>query len=277
MGYRDCLSHPRCERQSGSYFSADSNTAARFSRRIHRLSQQDHPRRTIRSPNSDPRSPNISRRTATASLRSGFSATSTTIVAGCFPTDRSGLQGGCAHHSGVPRHLPPGARNRTRTNPVRHRRRSRRVPEDSLGNVGVIDETSRCKKGNETPGVQRQYLGCVGKLDNGIVSVHLEVSGGDSTRCSMPSCSCPKAGATTGKVVGTREFPTRRPTARSDESLWNNWPNAALRDHPHTRCTHRFRPSARRQAPSRFRTKAFGQLASSVKSTGPINAKRPDS
>ena len=29
------------------------------------------------------------------------------------------------------------------------------------------------KKGDKTPGVQRQHLGCVGKIDNGIVTVHL--------------------------------------------------------------------------------------------------------
>ena len=51
-------------------------------------------------------------------------------------------------------------------------------PDDPLGNVGVIDETSCCKKGDETPGVQRQYLGCVGKLDDGIVTVHLGVTRG---------------------------------------------------------------------------------------------------
>lgn len=39
--------------------------------------------------------------------------------------------------------------------------------------VGIIDETSVVKKGDKTPGVQRQYLGCVGKLENGIVTVHL--------------------------------------------------------------------------------------------------------
>jgi SRSO17 transposase len=52
------------------------------------------------------------------------------------------------------------------------------LPSDPLGNVGVIDETSCLKKGDKTPGVQRQYLGCVGKLDNGVVTVHFGVSRG---------------------------------------------------------------------------------------------------
>ena len=50
--------------------------------------------------------------------------------------------------------------------------------DDGLGNVGLIDETSALKSGTKTPGVQRQYLGCVGKLDNGIVTVHLGVCKG---------------------------------------------------------------------------------------------------
>ena len=52
------------------------------------------------------------------------------------------------------------------------------LPADPLGVVGVIDETSALKKGDQTPGVQRQYLGCVGKIDNGIVTVHVGVAKG---------------------------------------------------------------------------------------------------
>jgi SRSO17 transposase len=52
------------------------------------------------------------------------------------------------------------------------------LPDDGLGVVGLIDETSAVKQGTKTPGVQRQYLGCVGKVDNGIVTVHLGVCKG---------------------------------------------------------------------------------------------------
>jgi len=52
------------------------------------------------------------------------------------------------------------------------------LPRSDLGTVGVIDETSCRKQGDRTPGVQRQYLGCVGKVENGIVTVHLGVSRG---------------------------------------------------------------------------------------------------
>jgi SRSO17 transposase len=52
------------------------------------------------------------------------------------------------------------------------------LPADDLGIVGLIDETSAAKKGDKTPGVARQYLGCKGKVDNGIVTVHLGVCTG---------------------------------------------------------------------------------------------------
>jgi SRSO17 transposase len=52
------------------------------------------------------------------------------------------------------------------------------VPADPLGTIGVIDETSCQKWGDHTPGVQRQYLGCLGKVDNGIVTVHIGVAKG---------------------------------------------------------------------------------------------------
>ena len=39
--------------------------------------------------------------------------------------------------------------------------------------VGMIDETACAKKGEKTPGVQRQWCGATGKKDNCIVTVHL--------------------------------------------------------------------------------------------------------
>jgi SRSO17 transposase len=52
------------------------------------------------------------------------------------------------------------------------------LPTDDLGTIGVVDETSCQKWGDQTPGVQRQYLGCLGKVDNGIVTVHIGVAKG---------------------------------------------------------------------------------------------------
>jgi SRSO17 transposase len=45
--------------------------------------------------------------------------------------------------------------------------------------VGILDETSFVKQGDKTPGVQRQYLGTVGKQGNGIVTVHLAYAADD--------------------------------------------------------------------------------------------------
>ena len=50
---------------------------------------------------------------------------------------------------------------------------------DELGVIGLIDETAMPKKGDKTPGVQRQYCGSRGKIDNCIVTVHLAVKHAD--------------------------------------------------------------------------------------------------
>jgi hypothetical protein len=39
--------------------------------------------------------------------------------------------------------------------------------------IGALDETGQEKTGTATAGVQRQYLGCAGKVANGINTVHL--------------------------------------------------------------------------------------------------------
>jgi SRSO17 transposase len=39
--------------------------------------------------------------------------------------------------------------------------------------IGALDETGQQKQGSATAGVQRQYLGCAGKVANGINTVHL--------------------------------------------------------------------------------------------------------
>lgn len=47
------------------------------------------------------------------------------------------------------------------------------------GSVGLIDETSFVKKGTKTPGVQRQWCGTLGKVENCVVTVHLGYTQGD--------------------------------------------------------------------------------------------------
>jgi SRSO17 transposase len=49
---------------------------------------------------------------------------------------------------------------------------------DDLGTVGIFDESGTPKKGDKTPGVQRQWCGRLGKTDNCIVTVHLGVARG---------------------------------------------------------------------------------------------------
>ncbi len=44
--------------------------------------------------------------------------------------------------------------------------------------VGILDETSDVKKGDKTPGVQRQWCGKVGKRENCVVTVHLTAATG---------------------------------------------------------------------------------------------------
>jgi SRSO17 transposase len=50
---------------------------------------------------------------------------------------------------------------------------------DDLGVIGLVDETGNPKKGTKTPGVQRQYCGAVGKIENCLVTVHLGYLHGD--------------------------------------------------------------------------------------------------
>ena len=45
--------------------------------------------------------------------------------------------------------------------------------------IGMIDETSDVKKGDKTPGVQKQWSGRLGKTENCIVTVHLGFARGD--------------------------------------------------------------------------------------------------
>ena len=39
--------------------------------------------------------------------------------------------------------------------------------------IGVIDDSTHAKQGDKTPGVQRQWCGESGKIDNCVVGQHL--------------------------------------------------------------------------------------------------------
>jgi SRSO17 transposase len=45
--------------------------------------------------------------------------------------------------------------------------------------IGIIDDTSDAKKGDKTPGVQKQWCGRLGKSENCMVTVHLGLARGD--------------------------------------------------------------------------------------------------
>jgi SRSO17 transposase len=45
--------------------------------------------------------------------------------------------------------------------------------------IGVFDDTGHGKKGDKTPGVQRQWCGRLGKVDNCVVTVHLAYAAGN--------------------------------------------------------------------------------------------------
>jgi SRSO17 transposase len=54
------------------------------------------------------------------------------------------------------------------------------VAQEHRGEViGILDDTGMAKKGDKTPGVQRQYCGSVGKQDNCFVMVNLGYAVGD--------------------------------------------------------------------------------------------------
>ena len=59
--------------------------------------------------------------------------------------------------------------------------------------IGIIDETSDPKKGDKTPGVQKQWCGRLGKTENCIVTVHLASPAATSTACSTASCILPES------------------------------------------------------------------------------------
>ncbi len=118
---------------------------------------------------------------------------------GHFRTYTRGLVSGLARKSVEPIALAAGGAVRTLQEFLTHHRWDRqrmrddlqrrvarehlpapgRRPPDGLGVVGIVDETSVPKKGDKTPGVQRQHCGASGKTDNCVVSVHLAVSSGN--------------------------------------------------------------------------------------------------
>ena len=68
--------------------------------------------------------------------------------------------------------------------------------------VLVVDETGFCKKGTTSVGVQRQYSGTAGKVDNCQLGVFLAYASAKGRGSLTGSCTCPSAGPTTLSGVG---------------------------------------------------------------------------
>ena len=97
--------------------------------------------------------------------------------------------------------------------------------------IGVIDETGCPKKGDKTPGVQRQYCGAVGKVENCVVTVHLGYAVDDFHCLLANDLFLPEAGPMTATAVGKPAFPTRLCIGPSGRSLWTcsteRWPTVS--------------------------------------------------
>jgi SRSO17 transposase len=101
--------------------------------------------------------------------------------------------------------------------------------EDAIGTVGLIDETSSRKWGDQTPGVQRQYLGCVGKVESGIVTVHVGVAKGTYSALLAADLYLPKSWADDRDRCRAAGIPDSLPfrpkwriAALQGARLWNN-------------------------------------------------------
>ena len=79
----------------------------------------------------------------------------------------------------------------------------------------VVDETGDVKKGTATAGVQRQYTGTAGRIENAQVAVYISYTSRPATRRSTASSTSP------GRGLPTR--PDARP--RASLAAWRLRPN----------------------------------------------------
>ena len=83
--------------------------------------------------------------------------------------------------------------------------------------VLVVDETGDLKKGTCTVGVQRQYTGTAGRIENSQVAVFLTYAPRPGTRSSTGPCTCPGRGPTTRSgalLLASLTRPSSRPSRR---------------------------------------------------------------
>ena len=87
--------------------------------------------------------------------------------------------------------------------------------------VLVVDETGDVKKGTRTVGVQRQYTGTAGRIENSQVAVYLVYAGGAGTPRWTGNCTFRAPGPPTRTAAG-RPGSARTPSSRPSRS----WPPA---------------------------------------------------
>ena len=68
--------------------------------------------------------------------------------------------------------------------------------------VLAVDETGFLKKGDKSVGVQRQYSGTAGRIENSQIGVFLAYASARGGRCWTGSCTCPRCGRRTWSAGG---------------------------------------------------------------------------
>jgi|ERR1700730_14446342 SRSO17 transposase len=86
--------------------------------------------------------------------------------------------------------------------------------------IGCVDESGTVKSGSHTAGVARQWLGSRGKVENGVVGVHLSYCA-PGFQCLLDSeLYLPQAWADDPERRKKTTFPTRSCSAPSRRSPW---------------------------------------------------------
>jgi SRSO17 transposase len=87
--------------------------------------------------------------------------------------------------------------------------------------IGCLDESGTAKSGSQTAGVARQWLGSCGKVDNGVVGVHLSYSS-PGFQCLLDSAVyLPQDWADDPQRRKKVTFPTRSCSVPSRKSAWS--------------------------------------------------------
>ena len=113
--------------------------------------------------------------------------------------------------------------------------------------IGCLDESGTAKSGGDTAGAARQWLGSRGKVDNGVVGVHLSYAA-PGFQCLLDSeLYLPHEWADDPVRRKKTTSPRRSCSARSPRSPWHwsigRWDTAcASRPGPLTNCTAATRP-----------------------------------